>query len=457
MVMEMIEVVNTRNLLNLYNYFDSIIITDHKGIIQHYVNMRTDIFDLKRNDIIGKSILEIHPYLTEETSSIMRVLKDGKPIYDQVEHLTTKHGQEITNLYSTLPIITDGKIIGAIDLARCIEEHERQSIVLSANSNGENIGLYNIDDIITKSESMKAVKTKIMKVANTDSPVLIYGETGTGKDLVAQALHTYSYRNKNRFIAQNCAAIPYTLLESILFGSVKGSYTGAENRKGLFEVADGGTLFLDEIHSMNLNMQSKLLRAIEENTITRIGGTEPLPIDVRIVAALNEPPLECLERNLLREDLFYRLNVVQIKIPPLRERAADIAYLTEYFISVYNQKMNKCVEGISDEVRDVLYSYDWPGNVRELKNVIEGAFNIVGSRQIHLKDLPPYLVEQANKEVAKINIEDDKLSLYEKVDRYEKQLLIEALGSSTTFIEAARKLKISKQSLNYKLSKYGLK
>lgn len=457
MVMEMIKVVNTRNLLNLYNYFDSIIITDHKGIIQYYVNMRTDIFDLKRNDIIGKSILEIHPYLTEETSSIMRVLKDGKPIYDQVEHLTTKYGQEITNLYSTLPIITDGKIIGAIDLARCIEEHERQSIVLSANSNGENIGLYNIDDIITKSESMKAIKTKIMKVANTDSPVLIYGETGTGKDLVAQALHTYSYRNKNRFIAQNCAAIPYALLESILFGSVKGSYTGAENRKGLFEVADGGTLFLDEIHSMNLNMQSKLLRAIEENTITRIGGTEPLPIDVRIVAALNESPMECLERNLLRKDLFYRLSVVQIKIPPLRERTADIAYLTEYFISVYNQKMNRCVEGISDEVRDVFYSYDWPGNVRELKNVIEGAFNIIGSRQIHLKDLPPYLVEQANKKVVKINIEDDKSSLYEKVERYEKQLLIEALGSSTTFSEAARKLKISKQSLNYKLSKYGLK
>ena len=263
-VVRMIKVINIRNLLNLYNYFDSVIITDNKGIIQYYVNMRTDIFDLKRNDIIGKSILVIHPYLTEETSSIMRVLKDGKPIYDQVEYLTNKHGQKVTNLFSTLPIINNGKVVGAIDLARCIEEHERQNIVLAANNNEENIGLYNIDDIITKSDSMKAVKAKIMKVANTDSPVLIYGETGTGKELVAQALHTYSYRSKNKFIAQNCAAIPHTMLESILFGSVKGSYTGAENRRGLLEVADGGTLFLDEISSMDLNMQSKLLRAIEE-------------------------------------------------------------------------------------------------------------------------------------------------------------------------------------------------
>ncbi|QQY80140.1 arginine utilization regulatory protein [Keratinibaculum paraultunense] len=449
--------VNIRNILNLYNYFDSIIITDDEGIIQYYANMRTDIFDLKRNDIIGSSILDIHPYLTEETSSIMRVLKDGKPIYDQVEYLTTKHGQEMTNLYSTLPIIDNGKIIGAIDLARCIEENERQNIVLAANNNEENIGLYNIDDIITKSESMKEVKSKIIKVANTDSPVLIYGETGTGKELVAQALHTYSYRNKSRFIAQNCAAIPHNMLESILFGSVKGSYTGAENRKGLFEVANGGTLFLDEVNSMDLNMQSKLLRAIENKNIIRIGGTEPIPVDVRIIATLNEPPLECIENNKLREDLFFRLTVVQIDVPPLRERVPDILYLTEYFISMYNQKMNKNVEGITDEVRNIFLNYNWPGNVRELKNVIEGAFNIIGSRYIKLKDLPPYLVESVQKYMIEFEIEEENVSLYEKVERYEKQLLIETLNSTTTFAEAADKLKISKQSLDYKLKKYNLK
>lgn len=448
--------VNIKNALNLYNYFDSVIITDDKGIIQYYVNMRTDIFDLKRDDIIGKSILEIHPYLTEDTSSIIRVLKDGKPIYDQIEYLTTEHGQKVTNIFSTLPIIHKGKIVGAIDLARCIEEHERQSITLAAKGS-ESTGLYNIDDIITNSESMKAVKAKIMKVANTDSPVLIYGETGTGKELVAQALHTYSYRSGKKFIAQNCAAIPHTMLESILFGSVKGSYTGAANRRGLFEVADGGTLFLDEINSMDLNMQSKLLRVIEDKNVTRIGGTEPIPIDVRIITALNEPPLKCLENNTLREDLFYRIGVVQIDIPPLRERVEDILYLTEYFISMYNQKMNKSVEGLSEEVRDIFLDYDWPGNVRELKNVIEGAFNIIGSRYIQLKDLPPYLVEGAHKNMAKVNTDDEDLSLYERVSRYEKQLIMKTLNSTSTLAEAAKKLKISKQALNYKLKKYRLK
>ncbi len=449
--------INIRNLLNIYNYFDSVIITDHKGVIQYYTNMRTDVYDLRRDDIIGKTILEIHPYLTEETSSIMRVLKDGTPIYDQVEYLTTKHGQEVTNLYSTLPIINNGKVVGAIDLARCIGENERQNVILSAKNNGENIGLYNIDDIITKSESMKAVKSKIMKVANTDSPVMVYGETGTGKELVAQAIHTYSYRNNNRFISQNCAAIPFNLLESILFGSVKGSYTGAENRRGLFEVANNGTLFLDEINSMDLNMQSKILKAIEEKKITRLGGTEPIHIDIRIITALNQPPLDCLEKKLLREDLFYRLNVVQIDIPPLRERIADISYLTEYFISMYNQKMNMCVEGISDEVKEVFFNYSWPGNVRELKNVIEGSFNIVGSRYIQLNDLPPYLIAQLKDKIVKIDTTKEDISLYEKVDGYEKQLLIKTLNSTTTLAEAARKLKISKQALNYKLLKYNLK
>lgn len=449
--------INIKNLLNIYNYFDGIIVTDSKGVIQYYTNMRTDVYDLKSEDIIGKTVLELHPYLTEETSSIMRVLKNGKPVYNHVEYLTSKHGQNVTNIYSTLPIIKDGKVVGAIDLSRCIEENERQNIVLSSNNNVENIGLYQIDDIITKSDSMKAVKSKIMKVANTDSSVMIYGETGTGKELVAQAIHTYSYRNNYKFISQNCAAIPSNLLESILFGTVKGSYTGAENRRGLFEVANGGTLFLDEINSMDINMQSKILKAIEEKKITRIGGVEPIYIDVRIITALNELPLVCIEKNIIREDLFYRLNVVQIDIPPLRERIADISYLTDYFISMYNQKMNRCVEGISDEVSEMFFNYCWPGNVRELKNVIEGAFNMIGSRYIQLNDLPSYLISQFKDEIIKIDALKEEMSLYEKIDRYEKQLLIKTLNTTTTLAEAAKKLKISKQSLNYKLLKYSLK
>lgn len=417
--------------------------------------MRSDIYDLRREEIIGKSILEIHPYLTEETSSIIKVLKDGKPIYNQIEYLTTKHGQNITNMYNTLPIIRGGKVVGAIDLARCVNENERQNIILNHNDGQDR--LYQINDIITKSKTMNEIKLKIMKIANTDSSVMIYGETGTGKELIAQSIHSYSYRNNKKFISQNCAAIPSNLLESILFGTVRGSYTGAENRRGLFEVASGGTLFLDEINSMDINMQSKILKAIEDKQVTRVGGTEPINTDIRIITALNEPPLLCVEKNTLRKDLYYRLNVVPIVIPPLRERCEDISYLTEYFISMYNLKMNRSVMGISDEVKELFLNYSWPGNIREIRNVIEGAFNIIGSKVIQLKDLPNYLVDQFKNQPLNTDSSNLELSLYEKLEGYEKRLLMHSLMSSKNVSDAARTLKISKQALSYKLSKYNLK
>jgi len=440
----------------MYNYFDSVIVTDEKGVIVYYSNMRTDIYDLKINDIIGKTILEIHPELTEETSSIMRVLKTGKPIFDQIERLTTKHGQTCTNIYSTLPIVQDGKIVGAVDLARCIEGNERQKIVLPSIDDS-NARLYHIEDIIATSAAMKVIKAKIPKIANTDSSVLIYGETGTGKELVAQAIHTYSNRYNKKFVSQNCAAIPSTLLESILFGTVKGSYTGAENKPGLFEIANGGTLFLDEINMMELNMQAKLLKAIEEKKITRIGGTEPIYIDVKIISALNVDPITCIKEKKLREDLFYRLNVVRIDLPPLRDRIGDIMYLTEHFISKYNERMNKNVVGISDEVKEIFMNYSWPGNVRELQNVIEGAFNIIGSNYIQKKDLPEYMTNQFEAEREKYKANNENMSLGQKVADYEKRLIIRALDSSENLAQAAKKLKISKQALNYKLIKYNLK
>lgn len=448
--------INIKSILNINNYFDSIIITDEKGIIEYYSNMRSDIYNLRQGEIIGKSILEIHPYLTKETSSIMRVLQDGKPIYDQVEYLTTKHGQNITNIYSTLPIVKGGKVVGAIDLARCINENERQNIILTHSNDGKD-RLYQLNDIITNSPAMMDIKDMIMKVASTDSAVMIYGETGTGKELIAQAIHSYGHRNNNKFISQNCAAIPSNLLEGILFGTVKGSYTGAENRRGLFEVANGGTLFLDEINSMDINMQSKILKAIEEKEVTRIGGLEAIKTDIRIISALNEPPRLCVEQKKLREDLYYRLNVVQIDIPPLRERTEDIIYLANYFISSFNKKMNKSIIGLSDEAEELFLNYSWPGNVRELRNVIEGVFNIIGSRYIQLRDLPPYLLNQYEVQPINTDIDDREISLTEKIESYEKRLLLNALKSSETISAAARKLKLSKQALSYKLTKYNLR
>ncbi len=451
---------NIERILNMYNYFDGAIITDEKGVILYYTNFRTDLYDLRCQDIVGKTVLQIHPEMKENESSIMEVLKTGKPIYDRVQKLTTKHGQVTTNIFSTLPIIRGGKIVGAIDLSRCIDAGmERKNIVLpKVDGIGETKDdLYTVDDIITTSSQMKKIKTLIPRIASTDSSVLIYGETGTGKELIAQSIHTSSIRANKPFVSQNCAAIPPTLFESILFGTTKGSYTGAEDRCGLFETANKGTLFLDELNSLDMNMQAKLLKAIEEKKITRIGSNKPVYFDVKIISAVNESPYDCLQEKKIRGDLFYRLNTVQIEIPPLRERIADIAFLTDYFIASYNSKMNKDVLGVNSEVQKLFDNYNWPGNVRELKNAIEGAFNIIGSRFIQMENLPQYITRNYSAENERIELYNDSMTLIEKINSCEKRLIAHALDSTSSMTAAAGKLKISKQTLNYKLKKYGLK
>lgn len=449
---------NVERVLNMYNYFDSVIVTDEKGVIRYYTNMRTDVYRPDCKEIVGRSILKLHPELTEETSSIMQVLRTGKPIYDQLEHFSTIHGQCVTNQYSTLPLIQDGKVVGAVDLARCVSGNERQNVVLP--SEGHHRGerrLYHLEDIISSSAVMKGMKMQIPQIANTDSSVLIYGETGTGKELVAQAIHTSSNRHGKPFISQNCAAIPGNLLESIVFGTVKGSYTGAENRSGIFEAANGGTVFLDEINSMELSMQAKILKVIEEKAVTRLGDTRSVPIDVKIISALNMDPIQCVEKRLLREDLFYRLNVVHIDIPPLRERLGDILYLTDHFIRIYNQRMNRAVRGVTAEVQEIFLNYRWPGNVRELQNTLEGVFNIISGFYIEKKDIPHYIIDRFEKEYAEMRWDDESKSLEERVNDFERRLVLKALDSSDSIVEAARKLRISKQGLNYKMKKFNLK
>ena len=436
---------NMSEILNLYNFFDSVIITDEKGIIKYYTNMRADVYWPDAKNITGMHILELHPELTEETSSIMRVLKTGEPIFNQLESFYSSSGQAVTNIYCTMPLMQDNKIVGAVDFARVIGEKERKNILLKGNRDKNRY--YSVNDIISQ-------------VAQTDSSVLIYGETGTGKEMIAQAIHTSSNRNNKNFVIQNCAAIPATLLEGILFGTVKGSFTGAEDHPGLFEIANGGTLFLDEINSMDLSMQAKLLRAIEEKKIRRVGGSKPINIDVKIISALNQDPIECVNNNLLRQDLFYRLNVVQFYLPPLRERRKDIELLTNHFIFKYNLKMNKQIHGIDNDVRKLFSEYYWPGNIRELQNVIEGAFNTAGFKLIRMENMPQYLIKSYEKQQDSLiseKLPEDGIELKEVMAEYEKRILKMALGEAETIAEAARKLNISKQDLNYKMKKYNFK
>ena len=359
---------------------------------------------------------------------------------------------------TTIPIKADGKVIGVAEVTRWVDdEFSRKDIPLSLKEAGaQSERLYTVDDIITCSPQMKEIKEKISRVAATDSSVLIYGKTGTGKELVAQSIHTAGHRKKNHFVSQNCAAIPETLLEGILFGTVRGSYTGAENRPGLFEIANGGTIFLDEINSMEIGMQAKLLKVIEEKKVTRIGGTKPIPIDVKVISAVNELPEECVRRKKMREDLLYRLSVVRLNIPGLAERKEDIPLLVRHFIDYYNHRMGKNVLDVSEEVEELFMDYSWPGNVREMKNIIEGAFNLLSSRVIQLSDLPEYLLREeiGTKPREGISTQIGQYSLQEMVSQYEKQLITEALKESKSLSEAARKLKITKQGLSYKLGKY---
>ena len=358
--------------------------------------------------------------------------------------------------------LTDGKkIIGAVDVSRYIDTpYARKDIVLSLRD-PQRGSLYTIDDIISESPEMEMLKEKIVRISHTGSSVLICGETGTGKELVAQSLHTSSNRKNKKFVSQNCAAIPSTLLESILFGTTKGSFTGAEDKAGIFEIANGGTIFLDEINSMDMDVQAKILKAIEEKQIKRIGGVDPISIDVRIISAMNEDPMECVKNKTMREDLFYRLSVVQINIPPLRERQNDLFYLIHHFIEEYNRKMNRNIINIDESVEEIFRKYTWPGNVREVKNVIEGAFNIASSRVIQLKDLPEYLVRSAQKYSEKdgqpdVDFDKPDFSLKTAVEDYEKSVIEKAISETGSYVLAAQKLKVTKQALNYKLNKYNI-
>lgn len=281
--------------------------------------------------------------------------------------------------------------------------------------------------------------------------------------MVAQSIHSNSDRKNKIFISQNCAAIPDNLLESILFGTTKGSYTDAINRPGIFEMAHGGTIFLDEINSMNLNMQAKLLRIIEDKKITRIGGIETKEVDVRIIAAINEIPEISMTEKRIRPDLFYRLSSVQIKTPSLAERNEDIEELAQFFIEFYNKKMNKDIKNISKDVLKIFYGYTWPGNVRELKNVIETAFNFSISKTIELSDIPEYIKNyKKENNHFKCSISNNEypykdISLSIALENFEKDYILKASKNTLSFSELADALKISKQLLNHKIKKYDLR
>lgn len=450
-------------------YVDAIMIIDHTGKIVYSVRYNPRFDDESKledfKDIIDKNILEVYPTLDVEESTIINCLKHGIPKYEDNQVFYDYKGRVYNTQNLTLPIIKSGKILGAIEISKDITRIEelsdknKKSIQIPSKENNKNnriIAKYNFEDILTKNEEMKENIHKCKMVANSISSVLVYGETGTGKELFVQSIHNYSCRKNKPFIAQNCAALPESLFESILFGSVKGAFTGAIDKAGLFEQANGGTLFLDEINSMPINLQAKLLRVLQDGYVRRVGDSKDRKVDVRIMAAMNEEPMEALDKGHIREDLLYRLNVVSIKLVPLRERKEDISLYVNLFIKQYNQKLDKNVSGISKEVERLFYEYNWPGNVRELQHIIEASINMVDKGLIEVRHLPIYLSENIENRDLKDNIYEIK-PLNEAIEELEKRMIINSLKKTDGNIsKASNYLSIPRQTLHYKINKYNI-
>ena len=319
---------------------------------------------------------------------------------------------------------------------------------------------YHFDNILGQSPKMLALYDLLEKVGPTKTNILIAGESGTGKELVAKAIHYNSPRKDKPFVTLNCGAIPEFLIESELFGHMKGAFTDAiATKKGLFEMADEGTIFLDEISELPLLMQVKLLRVLQDKEFKRVGGTEDIRVDVRIMSATNKDLEEAVREKRFREDLFYRLNVIQIKLPPLRDRREDIPLLIMHFLKRYSEELNKNITGISPETLRVLLNYDFPGNVRELQNIIERAVALESTQELTSQNLSSYLDQQPSlrKRSIDLDIPNEGLDLEKVVEELERNLLVKALDRTKGIKKkAAELLRIKFRSMRYRLEKYGL-
>lgn len=456
---------NEKNIEIIFDYVsDGIQVIDKKGSIIYCNKTAAILDDINRDDVIGKHLFHIYPSLEEQTSFTFQVLRTGIPIYNVEQTYTNYKGKKITTINSTLPIKLNGKVIGAIEISRNITDVKALSekvIDLQNKIYGgrgkegikdDEVG-FSFEDIIGNSKELLRIKSIAMKAALTSSPILVYGDTGTGKELLVQAIHNAGGRKKKSFVAQNCAALPSNLLEGILFGTVKGSFTDAGDRPGLFELADGGTLFLDEINSMPMELQAKLLRVLQDGRIRRLGDIKTTRVDVRVIAATNIPPEIAVEKRLLRKDLYYRINAITIGIPDLKDRKEDIPLLTEHFIKKYNKILYSNIKGISGEVASIFQSYNWPGNVRELEHVIEGAMNIIDGDTITLDYLPKNLIKFYQK--LSTDAVTENLPLKDALESLERKMIKDALKKTDNNIsQAASLLDIPRQTLQYKIKKY---
>jgi arginine utilization regulatory protein len=485
----------TISLLPVLDQFhEGVMITDARGVVRYMNAAQARIDDLRVNDAVGRTVTDLYR-VDEGTSPTMTCLKTGLAIENLACYYRTHLGRIVNSIHNIYPIRAQGRVIGCIC---CISDYKsiEQTVTTSGQAGAPrsvatfgvspgasrmqtaaNGTRYTFGDIIGAHSDLLAAVKAAQLASDSPSPIIIYGETGTGKEMFAQSIHNHSPRKSRLYVAINCAAIPENLLEGLLFGTSKGAFTGAIDKAGLFETADGGTLFLDEVNAMAPGLQAKLLRFLQERKVRRVGAMQEIDVDLKIISSVNVPPHQAIESGSMRADLFYRLAVVLINLPPLRERMDDLNPLATHFLTQSNAQLGKRVNGIALDVIEHFKDYAWPGNVRELEHVIEGAMNMAGKEAtIQVRHLSVPLQSKTQRQAAtpphpraasKSDRSDiasglspenpESLTLAEMKTKSEVTGIMTALAATRgNAAEAARRLGISPQLMNYKLKRLGI-
>ena len=439
--LENVEVSRDEMSIVLETAHEGIFALDQKGYVKHCNNRAAELFGTNKGDLIGKHISKIMP-----GSPAIKVLDTGRG-YTENEEIFKVDGRQHHFIVTVQPFLSGEEIDGIVISFRDIEEAQK----LVYNFNTRKIK-NTVDDIIGTSEKIMIAKKQALITARSNSTVLITGESGTGKEMFAKAIHYASPREDKPFITVNCGAIPENLLESELFGYEKGAFTGAseKGKEGKFELADGGTIFLDEIGDMPLHLQVKILHVLQNMRFDRVGGSKSIIVDVRVIAATNKDLEKLIEEGSFREDLYYRLSVIPLSIPPLRERKDDIKQLMYHFLKKYNSFMNKKIERFSPEVEEIYTNHDWPGNVRELENAVEYGANMAFGNVIGIDEVPARILKKEEETVKFRNLDRP---LAEQVKLFEKEVIMKKLRQYNGVKETvARDLGLSRATLYRKLA-----
>ncbi len=485
---------------------DGVIITDRDGVILYYNLSQSKIDKFEPHEVLGRKVSDIYE-LTDETSMIIQCIKRECSLKNRTFFYRTIKGIVANSITSVYPLFTNNEVTGAVCFVKDYELLQRSTPMVSITDIKPDIGngsRFTFADLVGNSPNFQRSVRAARKASASSSPIMLFGETGTGKELFAQSIHNHGPRSCNRYVAVNCAAIPKDLLEGVLFGTCKGAFTGALDKPGLFETANNGTIFLDELLAMPVDLQAKLLRVLQEKTVRRVGSLNEQAVDVKILSSVSSDPREAIKNNQLRIDLFYRLGVVLIKIPPLRKRLTGMTELVSHFILKLNSVLGTHVTRVSDRVMALFNEYRWPGNVRELEHLLEGAMNMVGHEKVldvkHFSSglgsiepdnisSTPVLMDDSHKKQAGVSIrtgqntasrrrtklqemteiqvpfsdimgsrpEPGRKSLAQVQAEQEKKAISQVLDSTRGNVtQAAKELGLSRQLLHYKLKKYNL-